>query len=595
MTWLRELLNQSQVVLLAWTLVHFLWQGALLAVLLAIVLKAMKQCSSQARYVAACVAMVALLLCPILTLEVFAPEFVRRMTASGGDAAPAASLNWLLQSLGRLLDSPLANQLLKAMVGAWGFGVAFLLARLLFGWLRVQQVRRSATPVSCMPIQGRMSVMALRIGIKKPVRLMESALAQGPAVVGFLRPMILLPTAAITGLWPVQIEAILAHELAHIRRHDYLVNLLQSFVETLLFYHPAVWWVSARIREERENCCDDLAVKACGDRTFYAGCLADLDDLRPSAMELAMAASGGALLWRIRRILLLPDRETRTVVPVAAVLAMLMSSGLLFAGLARTRTPAQISTGAASTAQVPNVQREPLLNPQAPKSVVAVPVVSDEPMQSLPISDPPSASNVTLVPDIPFPQVSPAVVWTAGHWLQRHWPLPAIVGVPADEFGQAAEKHQAPKPHDQELEKSDFPPVTSMPPAWRSSADRTAEDTQANGAENWQFNDVASTMGGFGGDTPDFPISAVSLAPLNTTIGAPLNTVSAGPFNTVSGGPLNTVTGAPLNTVTGGPLMTVRGGPIMVTSGNPMVNRGPNYPLLVPRQPAMTVGTRQSR
>ena len=584
MTWLRDVLSQSQVLLLGWTLVHFLWQGALLAVVLAVVLKAMKRCSSESRYVAACVAMVALLLCPILTLETFAPEFVRRVAASGGDAAPAATLNWLMQSLGRLLDSPLASQLLKAMVGAWGFGVAFLLARLLFGWLRVQQVRRSATPVNCMPIQGRMSVMALRIGIERPVRLMESALAQGPAVVGFLRPMILLPTAAITGLWPVQIEAILAHELAHIRRHDYLVNLLQSFVETLLFYHPAVWWVSARIREERENCCDDLAVKACGDRTFYAGCLADLDDLRPSAMELAMAASGGALLWRIRRILLLPDRETRTVIPVAAVLAMLMSSGLLFAGLARTRTPAQVTS----------VRPEPLVSPQTPIAREAVPAVPNDPMQDLPVSEPPAAPIIALVPDIPFPQVSPSVVWTAGEWFQRHWPVPAVVDAPLQEFRQVAEKHQAPKQHDQELEKSDFPSVAPMPPADRSSSDRNAENSQVDSAEDRQIDDVASIMGEFGGNTPDFPISAVSLAPLNTTIGAPLNTVTARSFNTLTGGPLNTVTGGPLNTVTGGPLMTVRGGPIMVTTGNPMVNRGPNYPLLVPRGPAMTVQVRQS-
>lgn len=588
MNWLRELLNQSQVVLLGWTLVHFLWQGALLAVLLAVVLKAMKGCSSQARYVAACVAMVALLFCPVLTLETFAPEFVRRMTASGGDAAPAVTLNWLLQSLGRLLDSPLAGQLLRAMVGAWGFGVAFLLARLLLGWLRVQQVRRAARPVNCMPIQGRMSVMALRIGIKKPVRLMESALAQGPAVVGFLRPMILLPTAAITGLWPVQIEAILAHELAHIRRHDYLVNLLQSFVETLLFYHPAVWWVSARIREERENCCDDLAVKACGDRTFYAGCLADLDDLRPSAMELAMGASGGALLWRIRRILLLPDRETRTVVPVAAVLAMLMSSGLLFAGLARTRTVAQ-----ASTAQVFDPPSEPFLNPQKPIAPEEVAVVPDDATRNLPVSEPSVAPSVTLAPNIRFPQVSPAVVWTAGQWLQRHWPAPAVVYMP-ENVGQAAEKHQAPKPHDQELEKSDFPSVPSMPPAGRSSADGDAASPQVNGPEDSQFDDVASIMGELGGSAPDFPISAVSLAPLNTTVGAPLVTITAKPFNTVGRAPLNAVTGGPLNTVTGGPLMTVRGGPIMVTTGNPMVNRGPNYPQLVPRGPEMTVQARQS-
>ena len=98
-----------------------------------------------------------------------------------------------------------------------------------------------------------------------------------PTVIGWLKPVVLLPASALAGLTPRQLEAILAHELAHIRRHDYLVNLLQTLVETLLFYHPAVWWLSRRIRVERENCCDDLAVSLCGDPVAYAAALADLE------------------------------------------------------------------------------------------------------------------------------------------------------------------------------------------------------------------------------------------------------------------------------------------------------------------------------
>ena len=99
-----------------------------------------------------------------------------------------------------------------------------------------------------------------QLRIRRPVRLLESALVDVPMVIGWLRPVILLPASALSGLTPQQLEAIIAHELAHIRRHDYLINLLQSLIETLLFYHPAVWWVSRQIRREREHCCDDLAV-----------------------------------------------------------------------------------------------------------------------------------------------------------------------------------------------------------------------------------------------------------------------------------------------------------------------------------------------
>src|SRR5262249_62123234 len=119
---------------------------------------------------------------------------------------------------------------------------------------------------------------------------------------GWLHPVILLPASTLTGLSPGQIESILAHELAHIRRHDYLVNLLQSLVETLLFYHPGVWWVSRRIREERELCCDDLAVGVVGGPVLYAEALCRLERARGEAAALAVAASGGSLLARITRL-----------------------------------------------------------------------------------------------------------------------------------------------------------------------------------------------------------------------------------------------------------------------------------------------------
>jgi hypothetical protein len=132
-----------------------------------------------------------------------------------------------------------------------------------------------------------------RLQVARPVRLYLSTIAEVPIVIGWLRPYILLPVSAVTGLGESQLGAILAHELAHIRRHDYLANLLQNAVETLLFYHPAVWWVSRWIRQEREHCCDDLAVEICGDVMVYAGALAQLEELRGGVSEPALAAAGG--------------------------------------------------------------------------------------------------------------------------------------------------------------------------------------------------------------------------------------------------------------------------------------------------------------
>ncbi len=147
------------------------------------------------------------------------------------------------------------------------------------------------------------AAVAARMGLARPVHVLMSALAEGPGVVGWLRPVILLPAATLAGLTPQQFEAVLAHEIAHILRYDYLVNLLQMLVEALLFYHPAVWWVSGRIRHERELCCDDVAVRACGDAVCYARALTSLERLRAQAPVLAMGSTSGRLLYRIERLM----------------------------------------------------------------------------------------------------------------------------------------------------------------------------------------------------------------------------------------------------------------------------------------------------
>ena len=150
--------------------------------------------------------------------------------------------------------------------------------------------------------------LGARIGLSRPVRLLVSALVQVPTVVGWLRPVVLVPVGALGGLPAGHLEALLLHELAHIRRHDYLVNMLQSVAEALLFYHPAVWWVSGHIRAERELCCDDVAVSVSGDALTYARALAQLESYRPAHLSAAVAANGGSL----------PDRIAQVAGPVAA-------------------------------------------------------------------------------------------------------------------------------------------------------------------------------------------------------------------------------------------------------------------------------------
>jgi TonB family protein len=189
----------------------------------------------------------------------------------------------------------------------WSVGVLLFCVRFACGCQHARALGRrgEGADESVLSIVGRLSK---RMKVDRPLRVMTSSIADGPSVVGWLRPVILLPTATLLGLAPAQLEAVLAHELAHIRRHDYLVNVLQMLVETTLFYHPAVWWTSQRIRLERELCCDDLAVRSCGDALSYARALMTLEKLRVTAPSLAMGIES-ALLPRIQRLLGAPARE----------------------------------------------------------------------------------------------------------------------------------------------------------------------------------------------------------------------------------------------------------------------------------------------
>ncbi len=308
----------------AWALVHFLWQGTLVALLIGGVLAALRRTNARVRYAVAGGGLMLMLALPVATTwqawtaaraisatdeasaSTAAPTKLSVATLSANDAratrpgaVPAAS-NWV-PSLSQL------EPVLPWLLAAWLAGVVLLAARQTGGWWLVQRLRRQGTRPADEAWQARLDELSDRLGVTRPVRLLASTLAPVPAVVGWLRPVVLVPVSTFTGLTPRQLESILAHELAHVRRHDYLVNLLQTAVETLLFYHPAVWWLSRRVRVEREHCCDDLAVQLCGDRVEYARALTQLETLRVP-LRLAMAADGGmeghSLLGRVRRLLL---------------------------------------------------------------------------------------------------------------------------------------------------------------------------------------------------------------------------------------------------------------------------------------------------
>src|SRR5438105_9546309 len=176
------------------------------------------------------------------------------------------------------------------------------------------------------------------MGFERVIRYCECDRLDAPAAFGWIRPVVLLPVRALSGLTEDQIEAVIAHELAHIRRLDCFVNLFQIAVETLLFYHPAVWWVSQRIRTEREHCCDDEAVALCGDAVNYARALTLMEEWR-TAPSLMMAANRSPLSQRVVRILGLDGAAGRfRLAGMAVAVACLvgaMVAGNAFLGVAR--------------------------------------------------------------------------------------------------------------------------------------------------------------------------------------------------------------------------------------------------------------------
>lgn len=316
---------------LGWSLVHFLWQGALVAGLLALALRRIPARDAERRYLASCASLALASLLPLATFVLL----LDRAPAGVGTAVEVPS-----GVLGESMTSSMAvaggtPESLRAaaerwfpqVVLVWLAGVGLFGGRLLYGWCRLQNLRfRYVRPVEAA-LRRRLEEIAASLGIHRPVWLLESAIAPVPAVIGWLRPVILLPTSALTGLTPQQLELVLAHELAHVRRHDYIVNLLQSALEVLFFYHPATWWISARIREEREHACDDMAIGILGHPEALGRALAKLESLRPApAPRLAVAATGGSLYARVARLVLpgTAPGSVRTPLPFLLALAFLL-------------------------------------------------------------------------------------------------------------------------------------------------------------------------------------------------------------------------------------------------------------------------------
>ncbi len=402
-------LDSTAVEGLGWALVHFAWQGVVAAGVFALLNVAAHGAGARVRYALAAFTLAAMALLPPLTVlytRVSEPKIV--LAKSPGQAAPAFDRIPAASSRVSVPDhwpgveirARIANAL-PAIVALWCAGVLVLSIRYVGGWRLVQQMDRSAQPILDGEVAGRLARLLRRMRVSRSVRLLESTMVDVPTVVGWLRPAILLPAATMAGLTAEQLEAILAHELAHVRRYDYLASLLQSAVETILFYHPAVWWVSHRMRVERELCCDDEAVAACGNPIEYARALAGLEALRP-APRLAPAATGGPLFERVARLVAAPSAHGLRASRGAAAL---LGCALLALALTGVTTLRASATGGQSEAE-PAKRRTPAAkrSPVAPTATATTntPARSTPPRPSgtdnAPTANGDRAASTRLVP-----------------------------------------------------------------------------------------------------------------------------------------------------------------------------------------------------
>ncbi|MFO1063817.1 MAG: M56 family metallopeptidase [Pirellulales bacterium] len=352
---------------LGWVLFHSLWQFMLVAILSQLILRLVNRSSASSQYALLVFSLAVCVVVPVATWF--------SLPADQAHVAMDGRTDAITQSPITLLHSPLGTNDPRAIVGddhgliekqssfsnrpsaenshsdtetvdwwsgareslrpwlmpmviAWFLGVMICAMRPLLSWMAIRRWRRVGTTAVGHEVNELMLRLSERFAVGRTVEILQSTLVHAPLVFGYLRPVILLPTSLLTNLPTSQLEAIIAHELAHVRRHDFLVNLMQTIIETLFFYHPAIWWLSRRIRAERENCCDDLVVSVLHNRVEYGRALLAVEESPGFSSTLALGARDGSLLARVQRLAGLEATSRRPLVGAAAMIA----SGLLSAG-----------------------------------------------------------------------------------------------------------------------------------------------------------------------------------------------------------------------------------------------------------------------
>ncbi|MES2899638.1 MAG: M56 family metallopeptidase [Pseudomonadota bacterium] len=361
---------------LAWALLDFVWQGLLIGWFAALGFALLRKARPQTRYAFGCAA---LLLCLALPLAGTVQRVLDARSATSSLLPPGGAASPRMIELGQATPLlPVADRLatveqslqarLPLVILFWSCGAGFLALRMVLG---LAWVRRRSQPAYSRPDpvwQARLDRIAAQLGVTRTIVLGLVDDLSSPVTAGWLRPVVLLPTSLASGMPLELLEALLAHEVAHIKRYDYLVNLIQSAIEIVLFYHPTVWWLSNRIRVEREQIADDLAASMLGEPRRLALALSELDQFQFSPPQLAHGAHGGNLMSRIKR-LVRPDTEPLNWKMAMPILGLAAACAAFYANAQTAPAPQRAPAPAPQRAPSPAPTAAPAPAP-APAPVI---------------------------------------------------------------------------------------------------------------------------------------------------------------------------------------------------------------------------------
>ena len=348
MNFIDKILPENLIYSIGWTIIHSFWQGAVIALLLLTFLTMTKTSSAtKTKFSAMAFGLMVISFIVTFSIEMNSYQNPQIVNSSLQTTAISETLSTSsVKSPGINVEENISSEFfvvselkdflahnISLLTFIWFTGFMFFILRFLGGFYLIRKIKYTGTSFVPACWQNRVNSLRYKLRISRSVRLLETAKVSVPIVIGYVKPVILMPVGMLAGLPENQVEAIIAHELAHIYRNDYLINIIQSMGEIILFYHPAAWWISHKIRTERENSCDDIAISVCGDTLTFAKALANLEEVKMKHTQFAIAIKNNkSLIGRIKRILNVDYKEisfAEKTLSFIAIVVLLMSATVL--------------------------------------------------------------------------------------------------------------------------------------------------------------------------------------------------------------------------------------------------------------------------